>query len=116
MKKRYVLGHSEGGFGTYSFIESDPKYIDVSSIKDIPMWIFFGDQDRIERARTVFAEMKEIGGNMKFTTWVGDGHPVARKMITGADNGVTQFSSDRCDSEPVFLKWVFAQKLTKERK
>jgi hypothetical protein len=77
------------------------------------MWLFYGDQDKIERARTVFAKMKEIGGNMKFTTWVGDGHPVAPQMITGADNGMTQFSSDRCDPESVFLKWIFAQKLTK---
>jgi hypothetical protein len=35
---------------------------------------------------------------------------VATKMITGADNGSTQFSSDRCDQESVFMKWLFAQK------
>jgi len=60
--------------------------------------------------------MEKIGGNMKFTTWVGDGHPVAPQMITGADNGIIQFSSGRCDPEPDFLKWLFSQKLTKERK
>jgi len=49
-------------------------------------------------------------------TWVGEGHGVAVKMITGSDNGSTQFSSDRYDPEPVFLKWLFAQKLTKERR
>jgi predicted peptidase len=118
-----------GGSGTYTFVLSDPDYfaaaaasaggggdVDVSPLKDVPMWLFFGDQDQIERARTVFSKMKEIGGNMKFTTWVGDGHPVAPQMITGADNGMTQFSSDRCDPEPVFLKWIFAQKLTKEQR
>jgi len=122
MKRIYVYGHSMGGSGTYTFVQADPKYfaaaaasagggddIDVSTFKDLPMWIFYGDQDKIERARTVFAKMQEIGGNMKFTTWVGDGHPVAPQMITGADNGMTQFSSDRCDPEPDFVKWLFTQ-------
>jgi hypothetical protein len=34
------------------------------------------------------------------------------KNITGSDNGSTQLSSDRCDPEPVFLKWLFEQKLS----
>lgn len=126
MDRIYVFGHSMGGSGTYTFVQADPKYfaaaaasagggddIDVSTFKDLPMWIFYGDQDKIERARTIFAKMQKIGGNMKFTTWVGDGHPVAPQMINGKDNGVTVYSSDKCDPEPVFLKWIFAQKLTK---
>ena len=126
MKRIYVLGHSMGGGGTYTFIQSDPNYfaaaapsaggggdVDVSVIKDIPIWIFYGDKDRIEGARIMFAKMQKMGGNMKFTTWVGDGHGVAVKMITGSDNGSTQLSSNQCDPEPVFLKWLFAQKLTK---
>jgi hypothetical protein len=64
----------------------------------------------------IYAEMQKIGGNMKLTTWVGDGHGIPVKMITGSDNGSTQLSSDRCDPEPVFLKWLFAQKLTKGRR
>lgn len=133
----YILGHSMGGEGTYRIIQSDPEYfaaaapsaggglaqneefIDASIIKDIPIWAFHGDQDGvcpIERDQKVFAEMQKNGGNMKFTTWVGDGHGVAPKMITGSDNGITQMSSDRCDPEPVFLKWLLAQKLTKRRR
>ncbi|NQU84438.1 MAG: dienelactone hydrolase family protein [Mariniphaga sp.] len=124
-KRIYVLGHSMGGRGTYAFIQSDPKYfaaaapsagnsedVDASVIKDIPIWIFYGDKDRIESARTIFAKMQEIGGNMKFTTWVGDGHGVAPKMIAGSDNGRTQLSNDRCDPEPVFLKWLLKQKIS----
>ena len=79
------------------------------------MWAFHGDQDEIvpiEGNRKLFAEMKNIGGNMKFTTWVGDGHSVAAKFITGGDNGSNQFSSDRCDPETEFLQWLFAQKRT----
>jgi len=123
MNRIYVLGHSMGGSGTYRFIQADPNYfaaaaisagggtnVDASVIKDLPVWIFYGDQDRIEGGRIIFKKMQEIGGNMKFTTWVGDGHGVAPKMITGADNGTIQLSGDRCDLESVFLKWLFKQR------
>ncbi len=46
---------------------------------------------------------------MKLTTWVGDRHAVSGKMIVGADNGTTQFSSDRCDKELDFMTWLFAR-------
>ena len=133
MDRIYILGHSMGGHGTYIFLQIDPhffaaagpsagtglreteEFIDASVIKDIPIWAFHGDQDKVcpfERAQKLFGEMKKLGGNMKFTIWAGDGHGVAMKMITGADNGSTQLSSDRCDPELVFMKWLFAQKRT----
>jgi predicted peptidase len=137
MNRIYVLGHSMGGRGTYTFIQADPGYFaaaapssgsnlprgedlldasmifDVSAVKDIPIWAFHGDKDNvvsIESDQKLFAEMQKIGGNMKFTTWMGDGHSISAKFITGGDNGSTQLSSDSCDPEPLFLKWLFAQK------
>ena len=131
MDRIYILGHSMGGHGTYILIQIDSSYfaaaapsagsglhktgefIDASLIKDVPIWSFHGDKDKvcpIERDQKLFAEMKKSGGNMKFTTWAGDGHGVAKKMITGSDNGTTQLSSDRCDGETEFMKWLFAQK------
>jgi len=85
-----------GRRGDLWLIQSDPDYfaaggedfLDVSKIKDIPIWAFHGNQDKvcpIDRDQKIFAEMKEIGSNMKFTTWDGDGHGVAVKMITGSD-------------------------------
>ena len=68
----------------------------------------------IDRDRKVFAEMKKLGGNMKFTTWAGDRHAVSGKMIVGGDNGTTEFSSDRCDKEADFMTWLFAQSRKKE--
>lgn len=135
MDRIYILGHSMGGHGTYILIQLDPSYfaaaapsagsglrrteefIDASLIKDIPIWAFHGDKDKvcpIERDQELFAEMKKLGGNMKLTTWVGDGHGVSAKMITGAENGSTQLSSDRCDPERDFLKWLFSQSLADE--
>jgi predicted peptidase len=135
MNRIYILGHSMGGHGTYIMIQIVPDYfaaaapsagsglrttedfIDPSLIKDIPLWAFHGDEDGIcpiERDQAVFAEMQELNGNMKFTTWKGDGHAVSAKMITGSDNDSTELSSDRCDPEPAFLKWLFAQKRDSE--
>lgn len=125
----YILGHSMGGVGTYTFIQSDPNYfaaaspssgfgdeVDASKIKDLPIWVFHGDQDKrvpIEGDQKLFSEMQKISGNMKFTTWVGEKHVIAVKNITGNTIGNTQLSSKRCNPEPIFLKWLFAQKRTK---
>ena len=127
----YVLGHSMGGHGSYIFIQLDPNYfaaaapsagsglkktedfITPSKIKDVPIWAFHGDKDRVcpyEKNQKVFAEMKKLGGNMKLTTFVGDNHGIAHKFISGAENGKVELSSDRCDSEPDFMKWLFNQK------
>jgi predicted peptidase len=131
MKRIYILGHSMGGYGTYIFTQIDPGYfaaaapsagsglkttedfIDPSVIKDLPVWSFHGDKDGkcpFAKGLKVFEEMKIIGGNMKFTTWKGGSHSVADKFIAGADNGTTEVSSDKCDPENDFLKWLFKQR------
>ena len=133
----YIMGHSMGGHGTYIFIQLDPGYfaaaapsagsgrrtsedfIDPAKIKDVPIWAFHGDKDGvcpIARDRAVFAEMKKLGGAMKLTVWAGDKHAVSGKMIVGGDNGTTEFSSDRCDKAPDFMKWLFSQSLPKKKR
>ena len=130
MDRIYVMGHSMGGHGTYILIQIDPDYfaaaapsagsglrrtadfIDPAKIKDVPIWAFHGDKDGvcpIAKDRKVFEEMKRLGGNMKLTTWAGDRHAISGKTIVGADNGTTEFSSDRCDKEPDFMTWLFSQ-------
>ena len=131
MNRIYVLGHSMGGHGTYIFIQLDSKYfaaaapsagsglkrtaefIDPVKIKEIPIWAFHGDKDGvcpIAKDQQVFAALKRLGGNMKFTTWAGDKHAVSGKFIPGAKNGTTQLSSDRCDKEADFMTWLFKQR------
>lgn len=126
----YIMGHSMGGHGTYIFVQLEPDYfaaaapsagsglrrtepfVDPAKIKDLPIWAFHGDKDGvcpIERDRAIFAGVKKLNGNMKFTTWTGDNHGVSGKMIVGAKNGTTEFSSDRCDKESDFMTWLFAQ-------
>ncbi len=132
MDRIYILGHSMGGHGTYILLQIDPGYfaaavpsagtgrgvdeefIDASVIKNIPIWAFHGDKDQVcpyDRQLKLFEEMHRLGGNMKLTTWAGDGHGVAGKMISGGDNGSTRCSSDRCDEEPQMLQWLFSQSL-----
>ncbi len=137
MDRIYIMGHSMGGHGTYIFIQLAPNYfaaaapsagsglrrteefIDPAKIKNLPIWAFHGDKDGacpIEKDQKVFDEMKRLGGNMKFTIWHGDNHGVSGKMIEGADNGTTLFSSNRCDKESDFLTWLFAQSRIKNEK
>lgn len=131
MDRIYIMGHSMGGHGTYIWIQLAPDYfaaaapsagsgrkktedfIDPAKIKDVPIWAFHGDNDKVcpyEMDRKVFEAMKKLGGNMKLTTWKGDSHGVSDKMIVPGDNGITECSSDRCDKEPDFMTWLFNQK------
>ena len=136
MDRVYLLGHSMGGHGTFILLQVDPGYfaaaapsagtglpqteefIDASAIKDIPIWAFHGEKDTVapyERAKKLFFEMEAVGGNLKLTTWVGDGHSVATKMITGGENGTTRCSSDRCGPESEMLTWLFARSLASRK-
>ncbi len=129
MDRIYIMGHSMGGHGTYIFIQLAPDYfaaaapsagsglrrteefINASQIKDIPIWAFHGDKDKvcpIEKDREVFTEIKKLGGMMKLTTWAGGTHAVSGKMIPGGENGTTESSSERCNDETDFLTWLFS--------
>lgn len=136
MDRIYLLGHSMGGHGSFILLQLDPGYfaaavpsagagrvetdpfIDASTIRDIPIWAFHGEKDTVapfERAQALFDEMKVLDGNFKLTTWTGDGHSVAAKMITGGANGHTRCSSKRCDPEADMLEWLFQQSLDARR-
>lgn len=131
-KRIYVMGHSMGGHGINILLQVDPHYfaaavpsagtgrtddndfIEAKLIKDIPVWAFHGDEDTVcpyGPQQKLFAEMQALGGNMKLTTFAGDGHGISGKFITGADNGNTQSASDRCDPETDFMTWLFSHSL-----
>ena len=130
----YLLGHSMGGHGTYILLQIDPGYfaaaapsagtgrtadaefIDPALIRNVPIWAFHGDNDKVcpyDRAQKLFAEMQRLGGNMRLTTWTGDGHGVSAKLIAGGENGAVQCSSGPCDPQSAMLRWLFAQSLDK---
>ena len=96
-------------------------HIDASLIKDVPIWAFHGDKDKvcpIERDQKLFAEMEELGGNMKYTELKDVKHNASQYAFyyegDEPDKGyVTEYSSERCDKTANVWDWLFAQRLDK---
>jgi hypothetical protein len=66
-------------------------------LKDIPMWVFHGDKDKIapvELIRKTVADLKAAGSKVKYTEYAGGGHDL-----------VTPFKK-----ETDLADWLFAQK------
>lgn len=129
-KRIYIMGHSMGGHGTFLWTQHDPDYfaaaaacagtgrtgrpefVQAERLKDLPLWVFHGDQDKVcsyALAAKLLQDMRALGGNMKLTTWKGQGHGVAAKIIPGNKSNITELASDRCDPEPHVLTWLFKQ-------
>jgi len=126
----YVLGASMGGYGSWSAIYAQPELFaaaipvcgglsteKAATFKDVPIWCFHGADDGrvpVKYSRDLFAELKSLGGNMKYTELTGVGHgAAAHAFIYEGDDPeqgwVTQTSSDRCDPTPNVWEWLFAQ-------
>ena len=130
----YCLGHSMGGFGTFTAVYQHPErfaaaiptaggffpWRDASRIQDVPIWTFHGSADKTVPAdftRYVFSKMKELGGNMKYTELldVGHGANAIAFNYTGDDptkGYVTQYASDRPDRTSDIWNWLFKHKLS----
>jgi predicted peptidase len=128
----YVLGHSMGGFGTWTAVTQEPDrfaaaiasagwvgpWVDVTRIKNLPMWAFQGAQDKeiqVSMGNATFKRMKELGHNLKFTEMTNRGHNVGEAAFkyTGdspVDGGVTKYASDQCDKTVDVWDWLFGQK------
>ena len=128
----YVLGHSMGGFGTWTAVTEEPDrfaaaitsagwvgpWVDVTRIKDLPMWSFQGAKDKpaqISMGNATFERMKQLGHNLKFTEMANRGHNVSQAAFeyTGdspVEGGVTKYASDRCDKTPDVWDWLFGKK------
>lgn len=107
----YITGLSLGGMGTFDMISRRPGFFaaavpvcgigDTSKaavIKDIPMWVFHGDQDmvvKVKYSRMIVEAVKKAGGNPKYTEYEGVGH----------DSWVKAYR------EPELVPWMFSQKL-----
>jgi predicted peptidase len=93
-KRTYLTGLSMGGFGTWSLAAAMPekwaaivpicggvrgKSADevAAKIKDIPTWVFHGDQDPavpVAQSRDMVASLKKAGGHPKYTEYPGVKH------------------------------------------
>jgi predicted peptidase len=131
IKRIYIMGHSMGGHGTFLWTQHDPDYFAAAApcagtgrrgrpefvqperLKDLPLWVFHGDRDKVcpyALAAKLLQDMRALGGNMKLTTWKGEGHGVSAKIIPGDKGDITELASDRSDPEPDFLTWLFKQR------
>lgn len=127
----YVLGHSLGGFGSWSAIWHRPDYFAAaipcagglvpwktySKIKDVPIWAFHSADDPIvsvEYTRAIFAALKKAGGNMKYTEFDGYGHGSQVHAFAykgdAASGFTTQYAGKRCDKTQDVWDWLFKQK------
>ena len=128
----YVLGHSMGGFGSWNAICMRPDMFaaaipsagglepwkDWAKFAKVPIWTFHGAADKTVPTgytREIFARMKELGSNTKFTELKGVGHSVQKQAFsyTGDDGDkgyITSYASGKCDRTADVWQWLFKQK------
>jgi poly(3-hydroxybutyrate) depolymerase len=108
--RRYVMGHSLGGYGTWYFIGTrsqmfagaipsagigDPKF--AKHIVDVPVWAFHGRLDRnvpVSGSRDIIQAVRQEGGSPRYTEYPDIGHGTWDPMKNDLE----------------WLDWLFAQK------
>ena len=128
----YVVGHSMGGFGTWTAVAEQPNrfaaaitsagwlmpFYDANAVKDVPIWSFQGAKDKtvqVSLGNSTFERMKAVEANMKFTQMANMGHDVNQAAFTytgdtKANGGVTKCASERCEDTADVWDWLFGQK------
>ncbi len=108
-KRRYVMGVSLGGYGTWHFIGSRPDLFAAAipicgggdadmagNMVNVPIWAFHGENDKtvpVHLTRDVIKAVRAVGGSPKYTEYSA-GHDIWNRVHT----------------TPGLLEWLFAQK------
>lgn len=108
-KRRYVMGISLGGYGTWHFIGTQPDKFAAampicgggdpsmaSNMINVPIWAFHGEDDRnvpVHLTRNVIEAVRAAGGSPKYTEYLA-GHDIWNRVY----------------NTPGLLEWLFAQK------
>lgn len=106
----YLGGLSMGGMGTFELLRRKPGVFaaafaicggdnleNVKEYKDIPLWVFHGEEDSIVPASLsidIVEKLKEIGAKPRFSLYPGVDHN----------------SWDNAFAEPDLLSWIFRHK------
>jgi predicted peptidase len=109
-KRRYVIGASLGGYGSWSFIQTRSEVFAAAvpicgggdptlahKLVDIPLWVFHGAKDRsvpVKLSRDMIKAIKDAGGNPRYSEFPDQGHII--------------YESVR--NTPGLLAWMFNQK------
>lgn len=116
--RRYIVGLSIGGYGTWDAIERWPDYFaaaapcagagdpsKAASIKDMPIWVSNGSADPIvppAGSQDMVAALRAAGGHPHDSVFQG-GHVAGWEYLLGVSSKQTEPTS--------FFKWLFAQRL-----
>lgn len=109
-KRRYVMGHSLGGFGTWYFIGTRPERFAAAmpfagegdpalakNMVGVAVWAFHGALDRnvpVNGSRVMIAAIKKTGGTPRYSEFPNAGHGIW----------------DEIETTPGLMEWLFAQK------
>jgi dienelactone hydrolase len=109
-KRRYAMGHSLGGFGTWYFIGTRPELFAAAmpfsgkgdpalakNMVNVPVWAFHGALDRnvpVSGCRDVVEAIKKAGGTPRYSEFPNAGHGIW----------------DEIEGTPGLMDWLFAQK------
>jgi len=108
-RRRYVMGVSLGGFGSWHFIGTHPNMFAAAipvcgggnpehakNMTDIPIWAFHGAEDSnvpVDLSRAMIEGIRASGGNPKYSEFEDVGHNIWRSV----------------EETPGKLEWLFAQ-------
>jgi predicted peptidase len=132
-QRTYLVGLSMGGYGTWYIAsqnprkfaalvvvcggirtpsavaipavntESDPYAVTARHLRRVPVWIFHGDKDDtipVAESRRMAEALQALGNQVRYTEYPGIKHN----------------SWDRAFAEPDFFPWLFAQRLSPEKR
>jgi predicted peptidase len=108
-KRVYLTGYSMGGFGTFTFLNDEPRMFAAGipiagganvgiarNLRRIPLWIFHGEKDETvspDGSRAMAKELEKLKAPAKYTEFPGEGHGIGGKIF----------------DDPEVHKWLFAQ-------
>lgn len=107
--RRYVMGESLGGYGSWHFIGIRPDKFaaaipicgggdpaQASNMTDVAVWAFHGRKDRsvpVKKSREMIAAIEKAGGDPRYTEYPDAGHII----------------SEQFENTPGLLDWLFSQ-------
>ena len=110
LKRVYVTGLSDGGWGAWALLERYPDQIAAAvpicgrgeptaaaKFAAVPIWVFHGakdDTEPVKSSREMVAALKKAGGSPKYTEYADVGHN----------------AWDRAYGDAKLFEWLFAQK------
>ncbi len=91
-RRRYVMGISRGGYGSWHFICMRPDFFAAAvpvcgrgepscapGVANVPVWAFHGEKDKnvpVSGSRDMIEGMRAAGGDPKYTEYAGEGHNI----------------------------------------